>query len=170
MNGFTREMNTPIGPMMLIVDDQEAVVSFDFMREQGLTNAMKVLLKNGWHLTASAEKTAAVARQIEAWFQGETLHFDLNLSPIGTDFQKRVWCELSKIPFGEVISYGELAKRIGNPKASRGVGSANGKNPISVIVPCHRVIGANGKLTGYGGGLEKKEWLLAFEKRRKQQN
>jgi O-6-methylguanine DNA methyltransferase len=82
---------------------------------------------------------------------------------VGTPFQQNVWSRLCEIPYGETISYGELARRIGNPKASRAVGLANGRNPVAIIVPCHRVIGANGSLTGYGGGLERKTWLLAHE-------
>ncbi|RLB94186.1 MAG: cysteine methyltransferase [Deltaproteobacteria bacterium] len=103
--------------------------------------------------------------QLGAYFKGERTLFDLELNVQGTDFQKRVWKELVKIPYGETISYGQLAQRIGNPKASRAVGMANGKNPISIIVPCHRVIGKNGSLTGFGGGLETKRTLLDLEKR-----
>ena len=108
----------------------------------------------------------AIAR-LDAYFAGRSKTFDLPLDRDtmgGTSFQKLVWRELEKIPFGMTISYGELASRIGNPKAVRAVGLANGRNPISIIVPCHRVIGANGTLTGYGGGLERKRWLLDFER------
>jgi methylated-DNA-[protein]-cysteine S-methyltransferase len=104
-------------------------------------------------------------RQLNAYFAGQLEQFDLALLPQGTPFQQKVWSELQKIPYGETISYGELARRIGNPKASRAVGLANGSNPISIVIPCHRVIGSNGKLTGYGGGLPIKEKLLALEKR-----
>jgi methylated-DNA-[protein]-cysteine S-methyltransferase len=104
-------------------------------------------------------------RQLRAYFAGELKDFDLPLAPKGTEFQQNVWAELCKIPYGETISYGELARRIGNPNASRAVGLANGSNPIPVVIPCHRVIGANGKLTGYGGGLPIKERLLALEKK-----
>ncbi len=103
--------------------------------------------------------------QLNAYFKGELTRFDLELNIQGTDFQKMVWKELVKIPYGETISYGQLAERIGNPKASRAVGMANGKNPISIIIPCHRVIGKNGSLTGFGGGLEVKKNLLDLEKR-----
>ena len=103
--------------------------------------------------------------QLEAYFKGELTKFDLKLNVQGTDFQKMVWKELVKIPYGETISYGQLAERIGNPKASRAVGMANGKNPISIIIPCHRVIGKDGSLTGFGGGLEVKKTLLDLEKR-----
>jgi methylated-DNA-[protein]-cysteine S-methyltransferase len=102
---------------------------------------------------------------LRAYFGGELEAFDLVLAPKGTPFQLSVWKKLCQIPFGETISYGELARRIGNPKACRAVGLANGSNPIAIIVPCHRVIGSNGKLTGYGGGLPIKEKLLALERR-----
>ncbi|MBO0911212.1 MAG: methylated-DNA--[protein]-cysteine S-methyltransferase [Acidobacteria bacterium] len=108
---------------------------------------------------------AGAARQLRAYFAGELESFDLALAPEGTAFQRKVWAELLKIPYGETVSYGELARRTGNPLASRAVGLANGSNPIPIIIPCHRVIGANGKLTGYGGGLGIKEKLLALEKR-----
>ena len=101
-------------------------------------------------------------RQLRAYFAGELEDFDLQLAPEGTPFQLEVWQRLCDIPYGETISYGELAGRIGNPKASRAVGLANGSNPIPIVIPCHRVIGSNGKLTGYGGGLPIKEKLLAW--------
>ncbi|MBZ5576819.1 MAG: methylated-DNA--[protein]-cysteine S-methyltransferase [Acidobacteriia bacterium] len=103
-------------------------------------------------------------RQLRAFFAGELHRFDLALEPEGTEFQQRVWSALQEIPFGETVSYGELARRIGNPSASRAVGLANGSNPIAILIPCHRVIGSDGKLTGYGGGLENKRWLLDFER------
>jgi len=106
-----------------------------------------------------------VAQQLRSYFAGELENFNLPLAPEGTFFQQKVWRELCKIPYGETISYGELARRIGNPNASRAVGLANGSNPIPIVIPCHRVIGSNGKLTGYGGGLPIKEKLLALEKR-----
>jgi methylated-DNA-[protein]-cysteine S-methyltransferase len=108
---------------------------------------------------------AEAVRQLHAYFGGELEAFDLVLAPKGTPFQLSVWKRLCEIPFGETISYGELARRIGNPKACRAVGLANGLNPIAIIVPCHRVIGSNGKLTGYGGGLPIKEKLLALERK-----
>jgi len=104
-------------------------------------------------------------RQLHAYFAGELESFDLPLAPEGTPFQQKVWKELRRIAYGDTISYGELARRIGNPNASRAVGLANGSNPIPIVIPCHRVIGSNGKLTGYGGGLPIKEKLLALEKR-----
>jgi len=104
-------------------------------------------------------------RQLRAYFEGGLKEFDLPLAPEGTEFQMRVWQSLRDVPYGETISYGQLAARLGNPKASRAVGLANGSNPIPIIIPCHRVIGSNGSLVGYGGGLENKKILLALESR-----
>lgn len=102
-------------------------------------------------------------RQLDAYFAGEPREFDLPLRLEGTPFQRSVWAQLQLIPYGETRSYGELAESLGKPGASRAVGLANGRNPVSIIVPCHRVIGASGSLTGYGGGLDRKQRLLAFE-------
>ena len=102
--------------------------------------------------------------QLEEYFAGNRKQFDLPLAPKGTDFQKRVWKALTDIPYGETRTYGEIAAAVGSPKAARAVGMANNKNPIGIIIPCHRVVGANGKLVGYAGGMEKKEWLLSLEK------
>ncbi|MET7699001.1 MULTISPECIES: methylated-DNA--[protein]-cysteine S-methyltransferase [unclassified Streptomyces] len=105
-----------------------------------------------------------VAEQLQAYFAGELKEFTLRLDFAGTPFQRTVWEQLSRIPYGETRSYGELAEALGNPKASRAVGLANGKNPIGIIVPCHRVVGADGSLTGYGGGLDRKRRLLDLER------
>ncbi len=104
------------------------------------------------------------ARQLDEYFAGTRRAFDLPLDPVGTEFQRSAWAELSKIPFGETISYGEQARRLGDANKSRAVGAANGRNPISIIVPCHRVVGANGALTGFAAGLDVKEWLLQHER------
>lgn len=101
--------------------------------------------------------------QLEAYFDARLTRFDLPLEPHGTEFQRRVWDALREIPYGETISYAELARRIGNPKAMRAVGAANGRNPLMIVVPCHRVIGADGSLTGFGAGIERKRWLLDHE-------
>ena len=108
---------------------------------------------------------AEVTRQLQAYFSGELKEFDLPLAPEGTEFQLRVWNSLRTIPYGETISYAQLAQKIGNPQAVRAVGLANGSNPIPIIVPCHRVIGSDGSLTGFGGGLANKQKLLALESR-----
>lgn len=104
-------------------------------------------------------------QQLQQYFAGQRQSFDVPLNPAGTDFQQGVWQALQTIPYGRCCSYQDIAYQIGKPSASRAVGTANGKNPISILVPCHRVIGASGKLTGYAGGLERKRWLLAHEAR-----
>ncbi len=101
--------------------------------------------------------------QLKNYFEGKLQQFELPLSQNGTDFQKRVWKKLQEIPMGKTWSYGKLATELGDPKLIRAVGAANGANPISIIVPCHRVVGANGSLVGYAGGLQRKKWLLGFE-------
>jgi methylated-DNA-[protein]-cysteine S-methyltransferase len=106
---------------------------------------------------------ADAAEQLRAYFAGERTSFDLPLAPIGTPFQVQVWWALADIPYGQTESYGRLAARVGQPGAARAVGLANGRNPLAIILPCHRVIGASGQLVGYGGGLDRKRWLLAHE-------
>jgi methylated-DNA-[protein]-cysteine S-methyltransferase len=118
----------------------------------------------GW--TRDDDAFADAVEQLAAYFAGDLTEFDLDLELAGTSFQRRVWSALRTIPYGETRSYGEIATQIGAPGASRAVGLANGHNPIGIIVPCHRVIGANGSLTGYGGGLDRKRALLALEKSR----
>ena len=113
---------------------------------------------------------AETARQLDAYFAGELKDFDVPLDMQGTDFQQMVWKQLTAIPYGETWSYGEMAAAIGKPSASRAVGHANGRNPVSIIVPCHRVIGSSGKLVGYGGGLDRKQALLALESPGQQQH
>jgi methylated-DNA-[protein]-cysteine S-methyltransferase len=105
-----------------------------------------------------------VREQLAEYFAGERREFDVPMQLAGTAFQRRVWEELVRIPYGTTITYAELARRVGRPTAVRAVGAANGRNPISILVPCHRVIGADGKLTGYGGGVERKQWLLELER------
>jgi len=119
---------------------------------------------DGWEADGRAFPDAV--EQLEAYFAGDRTEFDLSLDLVGTEFQRRVWAALLTIPFGETRSYGEIARQIGSPGAFRAVGLANGHNPIGIIVPCHRVIGSNGSLTGYGGGLDRKRALLEMEKTR----
>ena len=115
----------------------------------------------GW--VNSPEPFADVLAQLRDYFEGQLTSFDLPLAPHGTEFQRRVWAGLLTIPYGDTLSYGQLASRIGNPRAVRAVGAANGSNPLAIVVPCHRVIGGNGLLTGFGGGLEVKAHLLKIE-------
>lgn len=116
------------------------------------------------------EELQDCAIQLEEYFNGHRTQFSLKLNPIGTDFQKKVWNELVKIPFGKTISYLDLSKILGDVKAIRAVASANGKNPIWILIPCHRVIGSDGSLTGYAGGLHRKKWLIEHESPYKQQS
>jgi methylated-DNA-[protein]-cysteine S-methyltransferase len=109
------------------------------------------------------EPFASAAAQLDAYFAGQLTEFDLPLAPAGTPFQRQVWAALQQIPYGTTVSYGELADKLGKPNASRAVGLANGRNPIAIVIPCHRVIGADGSLTGYGGGLDRKRFLLDLE-------
>lgn len=119
--------------------------------------------RSGWRRDDAHPLLEEAGRQLDAYFAGERQHFDLPVRAPGTPFQQLVWAALCEIPYGTTTSYGQLAHRIGRPGASRAVGLANGRNPVSVVVPCHRVIGANGTLTGYGGGLDRKRLLLGLE-------
>jgi methylated-DNA-[protein]-cysteine S-methyltransferase len=157
MSLFFTHLSSPIGPLLLAADST-GLREITFPK-----NGAPASQQTDWIEDSSV--FAEAIRQLRAYFAGELESFDLKLAPEGTSFQQRVWSELGKIPYGETISYGQLARRIGNPNASRAVGLANGSNPIPIIIPCHRVIGSNGKLTGYGGGLPVKEKLLALERR-----
>lgn len=119
---------------------------------------------SNWKESAELDVFIEAEKQLTEYFAHQRQHFDLPLDPVGTTFQKQVWEQLQQIPFGETISYGTLAQRIGVPTASRAVGAANGRNPISIVVPCHRVIATNGKMTGYAGGIDRKQWLLQHER------
>lgn len=147
---------SPVGRLLLVADEGGLR---ELLFERGRTAPV---IDASWKDNDRLLREAI--RQLRAFFAGERQHFDLELNPQGTGFQQRVWRALQEIPFGETISYRELARRLGNPAASRAVGLANGSNPIAIIIPCHRVIGSNGTLTGYGGGLENKRWLLDFER------
>jgi methylated-DNA-[protein]-cysteine S-methyltransferase len=157
MSSFYTHLPSPIGSLLLAADST-GLREITFPK-----NSIPAPAQSGW--TEDSSAFSDIIRQLRAYFAGELEIFNLLLSPQGTPFQQRVWKELCHIPYGETISYGQLATRIGNPNASRAVGLANGSNPIPIIIPCHRVIGSNGKLTGYGGGLPIKEKLLALERR-----
>ena len=116
------------------------------------------------YVLAETELVLNCKKQLDEYFAGKRETFDLPLAPKGTEFQQKVWNALKEIPYGETRTYGEIAAAIGNPKAARAVGMANNKNPIGILIPCHRVVGANGKLVGYAGGMEKKEFLLELER------
>lgn len=157
MTVFYTVFDSPIDPLTL-TSDGVSLTGLYMELHKGIPVA-----DESWVRDDNAMPFALAKEELAAFFDGTIEQFTVPLKPSGTEFQLKVWNELTKIPFGQVISYGELAYRIGNPKASRAVGLANGQNPISIIVPCHRVIGASGKLTGYGGGLPRKAYLLQLE-------
>ena len=150
-------VESPIGSLLLTADG-EALTGL-YMGAP----SKRPDLDSHWDEKPEAGPLPRVARQLEEYFAGRRKAFDLPLKLQGTEFQKRVWLQLTKIPFGQTWSYGQMAKCLDNPNASRAVGLANGRNPIAVIVPCHRVIGADGSLTGFGGGIPRKQWLLVHE-------
>jgi methylated-DNA-[protein]-cysteine S-methyltransferase len=154
---------SPIGDMLVAWDDDEHLRVLDFSDfEQRMQTLLR--LHYGDCEIRDGAPPPSIASGLTRYFAGEITAIDgIAVSSGGTDFQKSVWAELRNIPAGATISYGELAHRLGKPKAVRAVGGANGANPIGIVVPCHRVIGANGTLTGYGGGMHRKKWLLAHE-------
>jgi methylated-DNA-[protein]-cysteine S-methyltransferase len=152
---ITTSIDSPIGELTLT--SEEGMLTGIQMHEQKHRKEIPTTFRRDDRGLANA------IEQLNAYFAGELHDFDLPTRMHGTEFQRQVWAALCEIPYGETISYGELARWVGNPKASRAVGLANGRNPVAIVVPCHRVIGANGSLTGYGGGLERKVWLLEHE-------
>jgi len=152
---FYTTLESPVGPLLLVGDaDALRLVSFESSKHAAPPQA-------DWKQDNAP--FAEVIRQLQAYFRGELREFDVPLALEGTEFQRRVWNALRGIPYGETISYLQLAERIANPKAVRAVGLANGSNPIPIIVPCHRVIGSDGSLTGFGGGISTKKKLLELE-------
>jgi len=152
-----RTMDSPVGTITLVGRDGR-------LRHLRMDDQTYEPSHEGWEPDEHAFED--VVAQLSAYFSGELTEFAVELDMVGTDFQRRVWQALCTIPYGETRSYGEIATQIGSPGASRAVGLANGHNPVGIIVPCHRVIGANGSLTGYGGGLHRKKALLDLEKSR----
>lgn len=154
---------TPVGEVLLVTDGDGAVRALDFADYEDRMTRLLARHAPGATVT-EGRAPGTVRRAVEAWFGGDLTALDgLTVKTGGTDFQRTVWAALRAIPVGETRSYGQLAAAIGSPRAVRAAGLANGQNPVAVIVPCHRVIGANGTLTGYAGGLERKRWLLAHE-------
>ena len=149
---------SPIGPLTLVAEAGQLVALYlDAQRHRPDEDSL------GSPGDPGAAPFAAAARQLAGYFAGQLTEFDLPLAPAGTDFQRQVWAALRTIPYGQTWSYAQLAEKIGRAPAVRAVGLANGKNPISVVIPCHRVIGSDGSLTGYGGGLDRKRFLLDLE-------
>lgn len=146
---FISSIKSPVG-FVILKSDGQAITEIHFSETDIQEKNSCSVLEN-------------CCEQLQDYFSGKALSFDLPLNPAGTEFQQKVWAELLKIPFGETITYHELAVRLGDDKVIRAAGTANGKNPIAIVIPCHRVIGAGNKLTGYAGGLWRKKWLLEHE-------
>lgn len=156
MHVLTTFVESPVGPLF-VAADETGLRAIEFR-----DNRHPVRRDADWQPGDSGMLRLA-RTQLEEYFAGTRRHFDLPLSPRGTGFQRAVWTALASIPYGETISYAQLASRVGRPTASRAVGAANGRNPLPIVLPCHRVIGADGALTGFGGGLPTKRYLLALE-------
>jgi methylated-DNA-[protein]-cysteine S-methyltransferase len=148
---------SPLGQMLLTANDA-ALTGLHFVGEKYYP-----AIDAGWQRQPKAKLIVRARKQLDGYFAGKRKDFDLAVDPAGTTFQRGVWRALQKIPYGATTNYGAVARRIGQPSASRAVGAANGRNPISIVIPCHRVIGANGDLTGYAGGMERKNALLQLE-------
>jgi methylated-DNA-[protein]-cysteine S-methyltransferase len=154
MNAYAQKLDSPIGPLTLVVNADGALTHILFANQAPPADV-------SW----DADRCAAAATQLREYFAGERTDFDLPLAPAGSDFQCSVWDALRQVGHGEVVDYGGLGRRIGRPGAARAVGRANATNPIPIVIPCHRVIGADGTLTGYAGGLDAKRLLLDLESR-----
>lgn len=157
MNTYYSFWRSPIGQVLMLSDGQ--ALTGVYLEDQ----KYHPTIDEKWNRKDDIEVFQHARKQLTEYFAGKRTEFDLPYKFDGTEFQQEVWNQLNKIPFGETISYLELAQRIGRPKAVRAVGQANGRNPICIMVPCHRVVGMNGTLTGYGGGLTRKEFLLKHE-------
>jgi methylated-DNA-[protein]-cysteine S-methyltransferase len=149
-------VETPVGELLLAGDGEH------LQRLHMQSGNRPATVEPGWE--RAEQPFAEMCEQLDQYFAGERREFDLPLAPRGSDFQRRVWAALEEIPYGETRTYGEIADSIGRPSASRAVGAANGANPISIVIPCHRVIGSSGALTGYAGGVERKRRLLELER------
>ncbi len=155
-------LDTPLGPMLAIASETHLVL-LEFVERRGLETELKRLRGKYAIVPGMTAPLESIQRELEEYFAGERSTFETPLMMMGTDFQRSVWEELMRIPYGEAISYMELARRVGRPTAFRAVAQANGANQLAVIIPCHRVINASGKIGGYGGGVPRKEWLLKME-------
>ena len=156
MTVVTRSIPSPVGHLLLVGDGQ--CLHGLFMTRQHYTPSFDGALE-------AEDSFAEAARQLDEWFEGRRHTFDLDVRPRGSAFQMQVWDVLRGIPFGGTMTYGEVARRVGRPGSARAIGSAVGRNPVGIVIPCHRVVGAGGALTGYAAGLDRKRWLLDHERR-----
>lgn len=163
---YIDRFSTPLGELTLVAQGDGTLRAIAFTENQKYLDQHLAGCVDANATLVEKKNPSGLSRMLGAYFAGELDAIEgLSVDPHGTPFQKQVWQALLEIPCGETRSYGDIARRIGNPAAVRAVGLANGKNPIGIVIPCHRVIGANGTLTGYGGGIERKRWLLAHEQR-----
>lgn len=154
---YTASYRSPLGEM-LIISTTEALVGLHFIGQKYFPR-----LDDNWKTDPNLGPIRATIEQLDEYFAGKRHHFEVPLAPFGTSYQHAIWKAIASVPYGETITYGEIARRAGHSRDARAAGAATGQNPIGIIVPCHRVIGANGKLAGYAGGLDKKRALLALE-------
>ena len=157
MRYFSKKIKSPVGKLTLVANEQSLIA---ILWENEKAGRVKL---SPTEETKTHPVLMETENQLKEYFKGERTHFTLPLEFLGTDFQKKVWKNLQKIPYGKTYSYSDLAKKIGSPQSSRAVGAANGKNPLSIVCPCHRVIGKSGKLVGFAGGLQNKIFLLGLE-------
>ncbi|MDR0250829.1 MAG: methylated-DNA--[protein]-cysteine S-methyltransferase [Burkholderiales bacterium] len=152
-----KQIETPYGPMALAIR-RRALIGAWFEGQKHFNG-----IQEDWQETPDSVVLCEAERQLHEWFAGKRQDFVLELAPEGSEFQRRVWAAIARLRFGETTDYGTLARQLGRPKAARAVGAATGRNPLTIIIPCHRLLSRDGKLTGYAGGLERKQALLAFE-------
>jgi len=163
---YMSRIQTPLSPLILAATEMDLVfLQFAALSKTGLIRRLKERFPHRRIIEGENKLLSRVLKELRGYFEGKLKSFSIPWDPKGTLFQKRIWQALSDIPYGETRTYGEIGARIGAPKASRAVGRACNQNPIAIIIPCHRVVGKDGKLTGYSAGLEKKRWLLEFEKK-----
>ena len=156
-------VGSPVGKLFIGIDEDGFLTRISFLGNGREDGVLAELEADGFVTVARPEAVAAIIAELDAYFAKTLTRFSLPLKPRGTPFQREVWDQLSKIPYGTCISYGDIAKALGQPGASRAVGLANNRNPIPIVIPCHRVIGARGRLTGFGGGTDIKHQLLVHE-------
>lgn len=165
MKYYYGTVGSPCSPLLCVVNKSSAVTNIEFTDSSAEIGIRERLEGLGHTVKRNLRRTRKVRRQLERYFAGKLFEFDLELAPEGSDFQLQVWRALQDIPYGETSTYGEIADSMGKPSATRAVGGANGSNPIPIVIPCHRVIGSDGSLTGFGGGLAAKKLLLLLEAR-----
>lgn len=163
MNAYLETVDSPAGPLTFAVNDEGALIFLSFLEGNYPTTIEEDLAHEGYTCVEDRERTAAARTQLVEYASGQRQTFDLPVVLVGTEWQKAVWAALMQVPFGETRTYGEIARSLSRPQASRAVGRANGTNRIPLVIPCHRIVGADGSLTGFGGGLHLKTALLAHE-------